>query len=179
MRKRQVRTGVLVSMTVGMILVGAKTVNAAVIYNLNDVTLANGDELKGNVTYVTGFGLRGVDVTLTETNGESETLDQVFAQAVPTADNFTIGNPNNGVADFVQFRLPSPLNESLQTIPAEGEATIGGKESEIQSGTLSDLPTQSVPEPGEIMGTVAALAMGVVLRGKKRMLSAKAHSTPV
>jgi len=174
-------------MSVGMILVGEKTVRAATVnYTLENVNLSAGAELTGMLTYDTGaMKITGDDITLT-VRGEMVTFNQVIYATQESLN--TDSTVYNGSEQFLLLTLESPLTGGNETdLVTQAIATINGSYANTYYGTSGDVvPTNPVtttpaPEPGTILGSVAALAMGVVIRGKKKLSSAleKTRSAPV
>ncbi len=183
-RRRLEKTGALMSMVVGMLLMGGRGVKAATVtYDLSGVTDIYGGSVTGSFNYDTS--------TQTYTNanfvlsykdtGASYTLTNINAP-ITNLQNLFVNGPSSSAVDLNFTQILDGTNGQTVTLATgsfdydqyHGANSIYGK-------VIEQPASASAPEPAEILGTVGALAMGVALRRKKRMISAlnKANSAVV
>ncbi len=129
------------------------------------------------------------DSSIANNNGTS--LGNTASFGVPNASDVSFQNLNSNYGLQLFFPEITSYTQALGNgIPTTdpGAIYIARVDGEINytTGVRSGLKSASVtvkaaPEPAEILGTVGALAMGVALRRKKRIISAlsKANSAAV
>ncbi len=198
MRKRQKLAIAVTAVTIGIAGVLRPASAASVTYDLNSVSTAyTGDNFSGSITYDTVLGqITAANITANIKQQDSTyQVEQLTTAAYSQsygATYFTATNQSTG--DYLALYFDQPLTGTLnETVSIEGnQAAYGVPRSYFhdslatdsantlsQSGSVTAVGySQPAPEPATIMGTVAAIAMGVALRRKKRMISVleKAHT---
>jgi len=162
------------------ILLGVQTEKAAAVtYELNASFYPSSDY--SSDTLVGSFDYSGgtySDVDLIIENSSNEQID-TFTDVVGSndeyfnVDTFNVQTNGGGLPQvFVYFAeaLDGDIGQSVE-ITGQSYLQTSGEFVTITGGTvIAQATSPSVPEPSSIMATVAAVAMGAVLKRKKRLI---------
>jgi hypothetical protein len=157
------------------ILLGVQTEKAAAVtYELNASFYPSSDY--SSDTLVGSFDYSGgtySDVDLIIENSSNEQIDTFTDVEGSNDEYFNVHTNGGGLPQvFVYFAeaLDGDIGQSVE-ITGQSYLQTSGEFVPITGGTvIAQATSPSVPEPSSIMATVAAVAMGAVLKRKKRLI---------
>jgi len=145
-----------------------------VTYTLENVVLADGDEVTGTLNFAAG-DITAANLTVVDNNGTILDTYAINTNA-PVSSSYVELFDEDGIESQLELAegltgdvgedvpfLYNNINDSLRLPPLDDH-------DEIAQGSVSDgsAGPSSVPEPSSIMATVTAVTLGVGLRRMKR-----------